>query len=286
MVWIANLEPVPRTSLRSPIPTSVALNTSIEKDKHMLNHPTLDQLKTLKLDGMAEAFTELETQDGTVSLSHAEWLGLLVDRETSSRDTKRFESRMRTAKLRHVGAAPEDVDYRARRGLDKALFQQLLTGKWIRDKRNLMITGPCGVGKTWLACALAQAACRGGVTVLYRRLPRLFDELELAHGDGRFPRVFKSLTKTGLLILDDWGPDRLNATQRRDLMEIVEDRYEAGSILITSQLPVDAWHDVIGEPTFADAILDRIVHNAYRLNLDGQSMRKTRATTVDETPVN
>ncbi len=252
----------------------------------MLNHPTLDQLKTLKLDGMAEAFTELETQDGTVNLSHSEWLGLLVDRETSSRDTKRFESRIRTAKLRHVGAAPEDVDYRARRGLDKALFQQLLTGKWIRDKRNLMITGPCGVGKTWLACALAQAACRNGVTVLYRRLPRLFDELELAHGDGRFPRVFKSLTKTGLLILDDWGPDRLNATQRRDLMEIVEDRYEAGSILITSQLPVDTWHDVIGEPTFADAILDRIVHNAYRLNLDGQSMRKTKTKTVDETPVN
>ena len=149
-----------------------------------------------------------------------------------------------------------------------------------------MITGPCGVGKTWLACALAQAACRDGVTVLYRRLPRLFDELELAHGDGRFPRVFKSLIKTGLLILDDWGPDRLNATQRRDLMEIVEDRYEAGSILITSQLPVDTWHDVIGEPTFADAILDRIVHNAYRLNLDGQSMRKTRTNTVDETLAN
>jgi DNA replication protein DnaC len=170
--------------------------------------------------------------------------------------------------------------------LDKALFQQLLTGKWIRDKRNLIITGPCGVGKTWLACALAQAACREGVTVLYRRLPRLFDELELAHGDGRFPRIFKSLTKTGLLILDDWGPDRLNAGQRRDLMEIVEDRYDAGSILITSQLPIDKWHDVIGEPTFADAILDRIVHNAYRLKLDGQSMRKTRARTVDETPVN
>jgi len=252
----------------------------------MLNHPTLDQLKTLKLDGMAEAFSELETQDGTISLSHAEWLGLLTDRETSNRATKRFESRMRTARLRHVGATPEDVDYRARRGLDKALFQQLLTGKWIRDKRNLMINGPCGVGKTWLACALAQTACRDGVTVLYRRLPRLFDELELAHGDGRFPRVFKSLTKTGLLILDDWGPERLNATQRRDLMEIVEDRYEAGSILITSQLPVDAWHDVIGEPTFADAILDRIVHNAYRLNLDGQSMRKTKTKTVDETLVN
>ncbi|SDQ96873.1 ATP-binding protein [Pseudovibrio sp. Tun.PSC04-5.I4] len=171
----------------------------------MLDHPTLDQLKTLRLDGMAEAFTEMQSQDGTAGLTHAEWLGLLIDRETASRETKRFESRMRAAKLRHVGAAPEDVDYKTRRGLDKALFQQILTGRWIKDKRNLMITGPCGVGKTWLACALAQAACRDGVTVLYKRMSRLFDELELAHGDGRFPRVFKALTKTQLLILDDWA---------------------------------------------------------------------------------
>ncbi len=252
----------------------------------MLTHPTFDQLKTLKLDGMAEAFAEMDKQDGTADLTHAEWLGLLIDREAASRETKRFESRMRTARLRHVGAAPEDVDYKTRRGLDKALFQQLLTGKWIRDKRNLMITGPCGVGKTWLACALAQAACRDGVTVLYKRVPRLFDELEIAHADGRFPRLFRSLTRTQLLILDDWGPDRLNANQRRDLMEIVEDRYGAGSILITSQLPQKTWHEVIGEPTFADAILDRLVHNAYRLDLEGQSFRKLAAKTGDETTAN
>jgi len=161
----------------------------------MLTHPTLDHLKALRLDGMAEAFAELETQDGTADLAHAEWLGLLVDRETASRETKRFESRMRTARLRHVGASPEDVDYRARRGLDKALFQELLTSKWIADKRNLIITGPCGVGKTWLACALAQAACRNGTTVFYRRLPRLFDELELAHGDGASRASFEASPK-------------------------------------------------------------------------------------------
>ena len=249
----------------------------------MLTHPTLDQLKSLKLDGMAEAFAELDARDGTADLSHAEWLGLLIDREAANRDTKRFESRMRTARLRHVAASPEDVDYRARRGLDKALFKDLLTGKWIADKRNLIITGPCGVGKTWLACALTQAACRDGITALYKCLPRLFAELELAHGDGRFPRLLRSLTKTQLLILDDWGPNRLTATQRRDLMEIVEDRYETGSTIITSQLPLNTWHDVIGEPTFADAILDRIVHNAYRIALSGQSLRKTKSNDGDET---
>ena len=145
----------------------------------------------------------------------------------------------------------------------------------------MLITGPCGVGKSWLSCALAQKACREGYTVHYARVPRLFAELELAHGDGRFAKLFRSLTKSDLLILDDWGPDRLTAPQRRDLMEIVEDRYGRGSTLITSQLPTDTWHEVIGEPTFADAILDRIVHNAYRLALDGPSMRKIQAAELE-----
>ena len=152
------------------------------------------------------------------------------------------------------------------------------------QERGQYVVGPCGVGKTWLGCALAHAACREGVTVLYKRLPRLFEDLDLAHGDGRFPKLFRAITKTQLLILDDWGPDTLTTAQRRDLMEIVEERYGRGSTMITSQLPVSAWHEVIGEPTFADAILDRIVHNAYRIELDGASMRKTIAKMDDENP--
>jgi DNA replication protein DnaC len=241
----------------------------------MLTHPTLDQLRAFSLDGMADAFTELQSQDSTKDLGHAEWLALLLDREAANRNTKRFQSRLRSAKLRHGQASVEDVDYRAARQLDKALFQQLASCRWIAEHRNLLVTGPCGVGKSWLSCALAQKACRDGFTVHYARVPRLFADLELAHGDGRFTKLFRTLVKADLLILDDWGPDRLNPNQRRDLMEIVEDRY--GSTLITSQLTVDKWHDVIGEPTFADAILDRLVHNAYRLALDGPSMRKIKA---------
>ncbi len=251
----------------------------------MLNHPTLDALKTLKLDGMADAFAELQAQDQAEDLEHAEWLALLLDREQANRNTKRFNTRLRTARLRHIGASIEDVDYRAPRKLDKALFQQLGMCTWIGEHRNLLVTGPCGIGKTWLACALGQSACRQDYTVLYKRVPRLFAELELAHGDGRFPRLFRSLVRADLLILDDWGPDRLNGSQRRDLMEIIEDRHGIGSTLITSQLPVDTWHEVIGEPTFADAILDRIVHNAHRLQLQGESLRKLKAKHAAQPPV-
>ena len=185
----------------------------------MLDHPTHHRLRELKLDGMADAFTDLHGQEESADLSHAEWLGLLIDREAASRATRKFQSRMRAAKLRHVGASIEDVDYRTPRQLDRDLFRQLVQGGWIEKRQNLLVTGPCGVGKTWLACALGQKACRDGKSVLYHRLPRLFADLELAHGDGRFPRLFRQLLRTDLLILDDWGPDRLTPQQRRDLME-------------------------------------------------------------------
>jgi len=241
----------------------------------MLNHPTFDQLKAMKLDGMADAFAELSSQDAAREMSHAEWLGLLLDRESAKRTTKRYKMRLRGARLRHANASVEDIDYRTPRKLDKALMQQLATCRWIADKRNLLITGPCGIGKTWLCCALGQKACRDNYTVAYKRVPRLFAELDMAHGDGSFPKVFRGLIRCDLLILDDWGPDRLTPSARRDLMEIVEDRYGTAATLITSQLPVETWHNVIGEPTLADAILDRIVHNSYRLELDGPSLRKT-----------
>ncbi len=251
----------------------------------MLTHPTLDQLRALNLDGMVQAFIELEAQEEARNLAHAEWLALLLDREAADRGTRRFQTRLRAARLRHSQATIEDVDYRASRRLDKALFQQLATCRWVAEHRGLLITGPCGVGKSWLSCALAQKACRDGYTVHYARVPRLFADLDLAHGDGRFARLFRMLVKVDLLVLDDWGPDRLSASQRRDLMEIVEDRHGRGSTLITSQLPVTSWHDVIGEPTLGDAILDRIVHNAlYRLELDGPSMRKLKASEATEPP--
>jgi len=254
----------------------------------MLQHPTLDQLKNLKLHGMARAFAEMRDNAQADELDHAQWLALLLDREAGERDDRRLTYRLRNAKLRHADACVEDVDYRAPRRLDKALFQQLARGKWIAQKQNLIITGPCGVGKSWLACALGQKACRDDRSVLYKRVTRMFSELDMGRADGRYPRLFRALTKANLLILDDWGPERLTADQRRDLMEIVEDRYQNASIMITSQLPLESWHDIIGDPTFADAILDRIVHNAHRINLDGPSMRKlkadkTRTPNIDQT---
>ena len=243
----------------------------------MLTHPTLDLLHSLGLHGMAKGFKDLDAQPEARSLEHAEWLALLLEHEKTLRQQKRFESRARAAKLRHA-ACVEDVDYRAIRGLDRALFLKLAAGDWIRARHNLLVTGPCGVGKSWLACALGHKACRENISVLYMRMPRLFTDLAIAHGDARYARLLRSIARVKLLILDDWGPETLTSNQARDLLEIVEDRYDRGSLIITSQVPIDRWHDLIGVPTLADAILDRVVHNAYRIELSGESLRERHSS--------
>jgi DNA replication protein DnaC len=242
----------------------------------VLTHPTLDQLNQLGLPGMAQAFAELEACGDAATLSHADWLGLLLDRETTHRRDKRLAARLRYARLRQH-AVIEDVDYRAPRGLDRALFQKLAGGEWIDAHDNLILCGPAGVGKSWLACALGHKACRDNRSVLYQRVPKLFTELTLARGDGRYARILRSLASVQLLILDDWGLEPLDAGARHDLYEILVDRYGRRSTILTSQIPVDKWHAVIGDPTYADAILDRLVHNAYRIDLTGDSLRRRRS---------
>jgi DNA replication protein DnaC len=239
----------------------------------MLIHPTVERLRALGLSAMADAFTELQNAPDDAELTREDWLGLLVDREATSRENKRLARRLRDAKLRQA-AIVEDVNLHAPRGLDRALFQKLVTCEWLRDHHHLVVIGPTGIGKSWLACALGHKACREGFSVLYKRASRLFGDLAQARGEGRLPRLLASLERVRLLIIDDWGPEPLNAEQRRDLLEIVDDRYDRGSLLITSQVPVSRWHEVIADPTLGDAILDRIVHRAHRIELKGPSMRR------------
>lgn len=238
----------------------------------MLIHPTIERLRSIGLSAIADALIELENNPEAAELSHADWLGLLVDREVTYRYNRRLTRRLQIAKLRQA-AVIENIDYRAPRGLDRSLFQTLATSQWIRDHNHLTIIGPTGTGKSWLACALGHKACRDGYSVLYKRAPRLFADLAQARGEGRLARLLTSIERIQLLIIDDWGPERLNMDQRRDLLEIVDDRCERGSLLMTSQMPIKQWHDLIGEPTIADAILDRIIHNAHRIELKGPSLR-------------
>jgi DNA replication protein DnaC len=236
----------------------------------------MSRLVTLGLTGMAKAFEEQQQQPDIAALGFEERFALLVDREATERENKRLVNRLRFAKLRQ-NAVVEDIDTKAPRGLDKTLLQKLIAGEWIERHQNLLIIGPTGVGKSWIACALGHKACRSNRSVIYRRLPRLFDALALARGDGQHARLLKMLARVDLLILDDWGLAPMLPDQRRDLLEIMEDRHGRGSTIVTSQLPVEHWHEIIGDPTIADAILDRLVHNAHRLTLKGESLRKAAA---------
>jgi len=240
----------------------------------MLTHPTLDQMAALGLTGMADAWKALAEQDPGQALDRNEWLGLMLDREASARADKRFANRLRNAKMRFPNACIEDVNFAASRGLDRRQVLALAQGEWIKAKEQIILTGQTGTGKTWLACAFGHQAARLDHSVLYVRMPRLFEDMAMARLDGRFPKLVDKLARVQLLILDDWGTHGLTDQQRLDLLELFEERYQRRSTIITAQLPVSGWHDMIGEPTIADAILDRIVHNAHRIDLKGDSMRR------------
>jgi len=241
----------------------------------MLTMPILDKLRDLRLYGILKSYQEQNESSEYVDLSFEERLGLMVDREMTEQENKRLSSRLRKAKLRHQ-ACMENLDYRTHRGLDKSLMNLLSQCQWIKERLNVLITGPCGVGKSFIACALANKACRQGYSARYVRAPRLFEDISIARGDGRYTTHMNSFARTNLLVIDDWGLSTLSDQQRRDLLEILEDRHNLQSTIITSQLPVKHWHEIIGNPTLADAILDRLVHNAYKIDLKGDSMRKNR----------
>ena len=246
----------------------------------MLMQQTREHLHTLRLTGMLQALEEQLGQPAMAELSFEERLAMLVDREVLYRENRRLDRLLRAAKLR-VGACVEDIDYRHPRGLEKARMASLVALDWVRQSLNLCLTGPTGCGKTWLACAFGNEACRRGFSVRYLRLPRLFEMLRIAHGDGSYSKLMNQLLKTDLLILDDWGIQKISAAQRNDLMEVIEDRHGRRSTLIASQLPIEHWHDYIGEATIADAVLDRLLHGAHRLNLSGDSMRKCKEKLTD-----
>lgn len=239
----------------------------------MLNTPTLEKLHGLRLLGMARSLEEQLASTEYNDLGFEERLGLMVDRETTERTNCRFKTRLTQAHLRHR-ASLEDIDYRSPRGLDKSLVKSLATCAWIKNHHNLLISGPTGAGKSFIACALAHRACLEGYRVFYVRVSRLFQNLSLGRGDGRYPKIIQSVVKPQLLILDDFGLSALGDSDRSDLLEILEDRHGLASTVVTSQFPVSSWHELIGNPTLADAILDRLIHDSYKITLKGESMRK------------
>jgi DNA replication protein DnaC len=245
----------------------------------MLNTPTLERLEALGLTGMAAALREQLASRDIEHLGFDDRLGLMVDREATERADRRLRYRLKQARLR-ISAAVADIDYRSKRGLDKRMVLALASCQWVKQHQNLIITGPTGVGKSYVGCAFAHAACLEGYSVAYHRLPRLLEELQLAHGDGRYLKLTRQLAHVDVLLLDDWGLNRLTTPQQSDLLEIIDERHERRSTIVTSQLPVDHWHQAMADPTLADAIVDRLVHNAHHITLKGESMRK-RAADLD-----
>jgi len=242
----------------------------------VLTHPVLDKLQALRFHGMLAALQEQLQMPDIEGLTFEERLGLLIDREMTERENRSYKLRLRNARLRQQ-ACLEDIDFTQKRGLDRAQLMQLADCKWIKEAQNVLIIGPTGVGKTYLACALAHKACQHGHSALYFRMPRLQQELDIAKSDGRYAKVLKTLAKADLLVIDDWGLKKFVKEQSHDFLEILEDRHGLKSTLIAGQLPIEHWHEVITDPTLADAILDRLVHNAYRITLKGESMRKKKS---------
>lgn len=242
----------------------------------MLNEPTIEKLRTLRLAVMADAWVEQNKNPKVASLTFDERLGMIVDAEYQARDNRRLRRLLKDAQLRISNACVEDIDVAPGRGLDKAMVRQLATCSWIAEHLNVLLCGPTGVGKSYVACALGRTACRRGHRVVYRRVPRLLDELALARAEGSYARLLARFAKVEVLLLDDWGLGTLRDVQRHDLLEVIEDRYARTCTVVTSQLPVAKWHEWIGDPTLADAILDRLVNSAYKIDLKGHSRRKVK----------
>ncbi len=243
----------------------------------MLIEQTFEKLYDMKLNGMADAFKEQMEQPDIRDLAFEERFALLIDRQWTWKEDRRMKRLLSNAKLK-INACIEDIDYKTPRGLDKSLILRLANCDWIKNAHNIIITGPTGVGKTYLACAMANKACRMGYTAFYIRVPKLFQDLALARGDGSLPKIMKKLARAKLLVIDDLGLAPMNAQERRDLLEVIEDRHGLASTIVSAQVPIDLWHENIRDPTIADAIMDRLVHNAYKIKIKGESMRKLRSS--------
>jgi len=247
----------------------------------MLNQPTLDSLNRLKLFGMAAALTEQSTQSAALSLAFEERFGLLVEREVVHRENRRLTRLLQVAALKER-ACLEDLDFRTRRGIDRSQVASLTSCDWIRAGQNLIIHGATGCGKTFLGCAFAHQACRQGLSALYLRAPRLFEELRLCHADGSFRKRLAAIAKVDLVVIDDFAISPLGPRDRNDLLELLDDRVGGRATLITSQLPLDHWHEYIGDPTLADAILDRLIHNAHKIHIEVKESMRKEVSTLDK----